>query len=138
MVKEPRQFARDLRKTPTSAEDVLWQALRGRRFLGLKFKRQVPLLSYTVDFLCFERKSVVELDGRQHDWFAVYDAHRTEEIERHGSVLLRFANHDVLNDLDSALMKIAEAVVPPKPSLPHPCPLSQTGEGESVATCPRS
>ena len=87
MVKEPRQFARDLRKTPTSAEDVLWQALRNRRFQNLKFRRQVPLLNYTVDFLCFERKLIVELDGKQHGWFAEYDARRTEEIERYGFVL---------------------------------------------------
>ena len=63
MTTEPRQFARNLRKAPTSAEDALWQALRDRRFQGLKFKRQVPLLGYTVDFLCFERKLIVEVDG---------------------------------------------------------------------------
>jgi very-short-patch-repair endonuclease len=132
MVKEPRQFARNLRKTSTSAEDVLWQALRDRRFQNLKFKRQVPLLNYTVDFLCFERKLIVELDGKQHEWFTEYDARRTEEIERHGFVLIRFSNHDVLNDLDSVLMRITEAAVPPALSHPHPWPLSHTGEGESV------
>jgi very-short-patch-repair endonuclease len=132
MVKEPRQFARNLCKVPTSAEDVLWQALRGRRFHGLKFKRQVPVLSYTVDFLCFERKLVVELDGKQHDWFAEYDTRRTEEIERHGFALLRFSNREVLNDLDSVLMRIAEAMVPSATSHPHPWPLSHSGEGESV------
>ncbi|MBD2746404.1 endonuclease domain-containing protein [Microvirga sp. BT688] len=130
MVKEPRQFARNLRKVPTSAEDVLWQALRGRRFQGLKFRRQVPLLKYTVDFLCLERKLVVELDGKQHGWFAEYDARRTEEINGHGFELLRFTNHDVLNDLEFVLLKIAEAVTSPEPSYPHPWPLSHTGEGK--------
>jgi very-short-patch-repair endonuclease len=130
MVKEPRQFARSLRKTPTSAEDALWQALRGRHFQDLKFRRQVPFLNYTVDFLCFERKLIVEIDGKQHEWFAEYDARRTEEIERHGFVILRFTNYEVLNELDSVLMRIAGAAVPPAPSLPHPWPLSRTGEGK--------
>ena len=129
MTTEPRQFARNLRKAPTSAEDALWQALRGRHFQGLKFKRQVPLLGYTVDFLCFERKLIVEVDGRQHGWFAEYDAGRTEEIERNGFVVLRFTNADVLNDLESVLMRIGEAAVPPSSVHPHPRPLSHSGEG---------
>ncbi|MGO4386890.1 endonuclease domain-containing protein [Microvirga sp. 2YAF29] len=132
MVREPRQFARSLRKTLTSAEDVLWQALRGRRFQGLKFKRQVPFLNYTVDFLCVERRLIVEVDGKQHDWYAEYDARRTEEIERHGFAIIRVTNDDVMNDLDSVLMRIAQAVVPSETSFPHPWPLSHTGEGESV------
>jgi very-short-patch-repair endonuclease len=129
MTREPRQFARDLRKVPTSAEDTLWQALRGRRFQNLKFKRQVPLLNYTVDFLCLERRLIVELDGKQHDWFSEYDKRRTEEIERHGFVIVRFTNHDVLNDLDLVLAKIAGAASSAAPSFPHPRPLSQMGEG---------
>jgi len=80
--REPRQFAWPLRQTPTRAEDALWQALRGRRLQGLKFKRQVPILAYTVDFFCFDRKLVVEIDGQQHGWFATYDANRTAKIER--------------------------------------------------------
>ncbi len=132
MVREPRQFARNLRKAPTSAEDVLWQALRGRRFQGLKFKRQVPLLNYTIDFVCVERKLIVEVDGKQHDWYAEYDARRTAEIESHGFAIIRVTNGDVMNDLDSVLMKIVRAVVPSAPSFPHPWPLSHTGEGESA------
>lgn len=131
MTKEPRQFARSLRKTITSAEEVLWQALRNRRFQGLKFRRQVPFLNYTVDFFCVERKLIVEVDGKQHEWYADYDARRTEEIERHGFTIIRFPNGEVMNDLESVLMKIAEAVVPSAVSFPHPWPLSHSGEGES-------
>jgi len=129
MTSEPRQFARRLRKTLTSAEDVLWQALRGRRFQNLKFKRQVPFLNYTVDFLCFERKLIIELDGKQHEWFSDYDAKRTEEIERHGFMVLRFTNGDVLSDLENVLMRIGRAVAYPDIFNPHPRPLSHTGEG---------
>jgi very-short-patch-repair endonuclease len=130
MTREPRQSARSLRKASTSAEDVLGQALRGRGFQGLTFRRQVPLLRYTVDVLCIERKLIVEIDGKQHDWYAAYDERRSEEIERYGSVIILFTNSDVMTDLDSVLMKIAAAVLPSEPSFPHPWPLSRTGEGE--------
>ena len=129
MVKEPRQFARNLRKALTSAEDTLWQALRNKRFQGLKFRRQVPLLNYTVDFLCLERRLIVELDGKQHEWFSEYDKRRTDEIERHGFVIVRVTNHDVMNDLDLVLARIADAVSSPAPA--HPLPLSHTGEGRT-------
>ncbi|MBM6579441.1 endonuclease domain-containing protein [Microvirga sp. BT689] len=132
MTREPRQFARNLRKTSTSAEDMLWQALRGRHFQGLKFRRQVPFLNYTVDFLCVERKLIVEIDGKQHDWYADYDTRRTQEIEHHGFRVIRFTNQDVMSDLESVLMSIAEAAVSPATSHPHPWPLSHSGEGESV------
>src|SRR5215203_6132253 len=128
MVSEPRQFARNLRKTPTGAEDVLWQVLRGRRLDGLKFKRQVPFLSYTVDFLCFERKLIIEIDGRQHDWFAEYDVKRTAEIEDHGFTVLRFTNTDVLEDIDTVKLGIAQALNASAVH-PHPRPLSHSGEG---------
>ncbi|WP_298956558.1 DUF559 domain-containing protein [uncultured Methylobacterium sp.] len=109
MTTEPRRFARTLRDCATSAEDVLWRSIRGRRLHGLKFKRQVPLMIYTVDFLCFERKLVVELDGRQHAWNHEYDAGRTRAIERSGFTVLRFLNEDVLNDLDAILNRISTA-----------------------------
>jgi very-short-patch-repair endonuclease len=129
---EPRRFARDLRKVPTAAEDTLWQALRGRRLNGLKFKRQVPVLAYTVDFLCFERKLIVEIDGKQHDWYASYDRRRTEEIESQGFTVLRFTNEQVLTDLDFVLKTVAAAAARTL-SLqggPSPLPLSHPGEGE--------
>ncbi|WP_244548211.1 DUF559 domain-containing protein [Bosea vaviloviae] len=81
---------------------------RARRLDGLKFRRQAPLLGYTVDFLCFERKLVVELDGRQHDVERDYDAARSEEIERHGFMVIRFGNETVLNDRDVVIARIRE------------------------------
>jgi very-short-patch-repair endonuclease len=92
----------------------------------------VPFLNYTVDLLCNERRLIVEIDGRQHDWYAEYDARRTEEIERHGYAVIRVTNGDVMNDLDSVLMKIAHAAVPSEPAFPHPWPLSHTGEGDGA------
>ena len=118
MAREPRQFARSLRHHATSAEERLWTVLRGRRFLGLKFKRQVPVLLYTVDFLSPGRKLIIELDGRQHEWHRDYDAKRTEEIERLGFCLLRFKNDDVLSDLDAVLDRITDAAFPGGEGIP--------------------
>jgi len=107
---ERQDFARKLRRQSTTPEDILWSLLRAHRLDGLKFKRQVPLLDYTVDFLCFQRKLVIELDGKQHDRRCDYDAARTEEIERHGFTVIRFRNETVLNDRDAVIAAIRAAV----------------------------
>lgn len=106
MVENRRQFARSLRKTPTPAEEILWKHLRGSRFDGAKFRRQVPFDRFVVDFYCHSAKLVVELDGRQHEWFADYDADRTEILERMGVRVIRFTNAEVCDDVDSVLARI--------------------------------
>ncbi len=106
---EQRQFARKLRRRSTEAEDILWSLLRNRGLDGLKFRRQVPLLGYTVDFLCIDRKLIIELDGRQHGWEADYDTERTAEIERHGLTVIRFRNADVIIDRDAVIAAIRTA-----------------------------
>jgi very-short-patch-repair endonuclease len=103
---ERRQFARALRQHPTRAEDILWRSLRGSRFNGAKFRRQVPIDRYVVDFYCHAAKLVVELDGKQHEWFADYDAGRTEILQRLGIRVVRFTNEEVGGDLDSVLARI--------------------------------
>lgn len=112
MTTEQQEFARRLRRQATKPEDIVWNAVRGRRLDGMKFRRQAPLLSYTVDFMCFERKLVVEIDGKQHSWEREYDAARTLEIERHGFAVVRLTNDEVLNDLDVAIAKIRAAARP--------------------------
>jgi very-short-patch-repair endonuclease len=106
MASERREFARNLRKQTTRAEDILWERLRGSRFHGAKFRRQVPLDRFVVDFYCHAAKLVVELDGKQHEWFSDYDAGRTEVLERVGLRVIRFTNAEVCDDLDSALSRI--------------------------------
>jgi very-short-patch-repair endonuclease len=61
-----RAFAKDLRSNQTSLEDLVWRELRAKRLDGWKFKRQVPIEGYIVDFACFEAKTVVEVDGPLH------------------------------------------------------------------------
>ncbi|MGJ4858946.1 endonuclease domain-containing protein [Labrys sp. La1] len=106
---EQRRFARHLRVNRTKPEDRLWQALRGRKLEGLKFRRQVPLLDYTVDFLCIERHLVVELDGVHHDDQRDYDAKRAAAIEAMGFIVLRFPNEQVMGELDPVLRETAAA-----------------------------
>jgi very-short-patch-repair endonuclease len=99
-----------LRRQSTRAEEILWQWLRGARCHGAKFKRQVPFDRYVVDFYCHAAKLAVEIDGKQHDWFAEYDRDRTEVLERLGVRVVRFSNEEVCADLDSVLERIRAAL----------------------------
>jgi len=109
MTSEQRHFARRLRRQATEPEDILWSLLRNRRLDGLKFRRQVPLLGYTLDFVCIDRRLIVEVDGRQHGWKADYDAERTAEIERFGFTVIRFRNAEIIDDRDAVLAAIRAA-----------------------------
>ncbi len=108
---EPRHaaFARHMRHEPTEAERVLWLALRGRRFLAWKFRRQVPVGSYIADFLCFEARLVVEVDGGQHAESA-RDVERDRWFEANGYRVLRLWNHEVLTSKRAALDAVYAAL----------------------------
>ncbi|MBM3524995.1 MAG: endonuclease domain-containing protein [Alphaproteobacteria bacterium] len=101
-------FARAARKVPTDAERRLWWRLRARQ-LGVKFRRQVPLGPYVVDFVCFEARLVVECDGGQHAESAL-DATRDAWFEREGYRVLRFWNHEVLRETDAVIERIWKVV----------------------------
>ena len=76
--------ARSLRKNATKPEQVLWRQLRNRRFKDAKFRRQQNLGAYFVDFVCFEKKLIVELDGGQHATQVDYDLERSRWLEGQG------------------------------------------------------
>ncbi|MBN1449833.1 MAG: endonuclease domain-containing protein [Anaerolineales bacterium] len=112
-----RKRAKELRKTPTPAEQILWQALRNRRLCGLKIRRQVPLGPFIADFYCAQHRLVVELDGGVHCRRIEADAQRTMQLERYGYQVLRVQNEEVETDLAGVLEKIsvlcgAEALLP--------------------------
>ncbi|MGC4007639.1 MAG: DUF559 domain-containing protein [Pseudomonas sp.] len=96
------EFARQLRRQQTDAERTFWGALRDRRFLGLKFRRQVPCGVYVLDFYCHDLKLAVELDGGQHLQSA-HDCERDAWLAGRGIRVLRYWNHDVLVRMDSVL-----------------------------------
>ncbi len=90
-----RRFARSMRKEPTEAEHKLWQELRDRRLDKMKFRRQVPIGDYIVDFLCLEAKLIVEIDGSQHA-DSDYDENRDATLNGLGFRVLRFWNDDII------------------------------------------
>lgn len=118
-------FRRQLRKTQTDAEKLLWSRLRNRLFLGLKFRRQHDVGKFIADFCCPDQKLILEIDGGQHSENKLLDQKRTEYLEMRGYRVLRFWNHDVLGSLDSVLEKIQLNLK----AAPHPSPLP-TGERE--------
>lgn len=100
------KFARRLRRDMTDCERVLWFALRDRRLLGLKFRRQVPLGPYIADFYCAELRLVIEADGADHD--PARDAKRDAHLAALGYRTLRVTNHDIRTNLSGVLARIAE------------------------------
>ena len=100
------KLARALRKRSTEAEKLLWSRLRGRRFEGIKFKRQVPIANYIVDFVALDLKIVIEVDGGQHDARAAQDAERTRILEEWGYHVVRFWNNDVLSNTNGVIETI--------------------------------
>ena len=93
-----------LRQNPTEAESRLWSRLRGRRLNNHKFRRQVPIGPYIVDFLCVEQRLIVEADGSQHS--EDIDAPRTAFLEAQGYRVIRFWNQDILARTDDVLATI--------------------------------
>jgi very-short-patch-repair endonuclease len=90
--------ARRLRACMTDAEKLLWLQLRDRRFAGYKFRRQLPVGPYFVDFICWRAKLIVELDGGQHADQIAYDQLRTHFLEQQGFTVIRFWNDEVLRN----------------------------------------
>jgi len=116
------RFAKTLRQNMTDAEHCLWKQLRAHRLINAKFKRQQPIGPYIVDFVCFDARLVIEIDGGQHldsDTDRVRDAWLNE----HDFRVLRFWNNEVLKETTAVLEKIAEYL----PPLPNPSP--SRGEG---------
>jgi very-short-patch-repair endonuclease len=105
-----KPIARQMRHDPTPAESKLWEALRGRRLAGFKFRRQHPIDRFIVDFYCADAHLVIEVDGDIHDYTQEEDAIRQEFIESRGLCVLRFRNEQVLTEIDGVLVVIAEAL----------------------------
>jgi adenine-specific DNA-methyltransferase len=99
------EFAKSMRHTATDAEHLMWQLLRAKRFMNLKFRRQHVIEPYIVDFYCHEIGLIVELDGTQHgtDDAIEYDAERTKFLEALDLTVVRYWNHDVLRQMDVVL-----------------------------------
>lgn len=115
--------ARNLRSNQTDAEKHLWSFLRNRRLQGHKFYRQYPIFPYFVDFLCRDKKLVIEIDGGQHS-DNQKDLNRTKYLEEKGYNVVRFWNNEVLNNTEGVLIQILQTLNSLTPTL------SLKGEGE--------
>ncbi len=118
-----RGRARSLRSDMTDAERRIWARLRAHRFRGASFRRQMPIDPYVVDFVCFKRRLVIEIDGGQHASREVdRDARRDAWLRSQGFTVLRFWNNDVLRNISGVTEVIAAALpqsVPTSLALPR-------------------
>ena len=106
MPEQRKRRARQLRRQLTDAERKLWWALRGGQIDGLKFRRQHGIDVYIADFACPAARLIIELDGGQHADRIEADAQRTRVLEARGYAVIRFWNHDVMQNLNGVLEEI--------------------------------
>ena len=118
---------RSLRRNMTDAERKLWSILRGKQMDGLKFRRQHPYEDYILDFVCLEKKLIVEVDGGQHQERSAEDKARTEVLENAGFRVLRFWNNEVLRQTDAVAERIWQEVG--KKTHPPLCLPLERGDG---------
>ncbi len=106
--KKLKPFARENRKNQTAAEDLLWENIRNRNVNDCKFRRQHTIGGFIVDFVCLDKKLVIEIDGGYHldDEQKKYDESRTEYLNEQGFNEIRFSNDDVLHHMHEVLGKI--------------------------------
>ena len=131
--KQERAFAKTLRANATDAEIALWRLLRSRRLASMKFRRQVPIGPWIVDFVSFEQRLIVEADGSQHAE-SEDDKRRDFNLPERGFRILRSWNNDILLRSQSVLEMIFESAAPfPSPVCApdgaHP-PSPTRGEGK--------
>jgi len=109
--KRIRDFAKKMRREPTDAELRIWKLLRDHRLANFKFRRQVPFQNFILDFVCFERHLVIEIDGSQHA-SSEADAVRDAALTAEGFRVARYWNNDVLQRpaavLEDILGKLSE------------------------------
>ena len=110
--------AKELRNNQTEAERALWRYLRKRQ-MAVKFRRQQPIGPYIVDFVCFEKRLIIEVDGGQHQERIEYDEARTDWLKQQGYKILRFWNNEVLSEPAGVITAIEiELNYHPHPSPP--------------------
>jgi very-short-patch-repair endonuclease len=113
--KRIRDFAKKMRREPTDAEARMWKLLRDHRLANFKFRRQAPFRDFILDFVCFERRLVIEIDGSQHA-SSDRDAARDAALMAEGFRVARYWNNDVLlrpaSVLEDVLAKLSERSLP--------------------------
>ena len=119
-----RKHAKRMRSDQTPTEHRLWQILRSKRLAGYKFKRQLPIDRYIVDFACPKQRLIIEADGGQHAE-SMRDVRRDAYLRSHGFRVLRFWNSDIFDNEEGVLTSILSALE--KPLSPTPLPRGERG-----------
>jgi len=112
---------RELRKNSTKAEQIFWERVRNRKFMGLKINRQFPIFYdllgkesfYIADFYCHKKRLVIELDGEIHEHQKEQDKLRTDVLESQGIKVIRFKNEEVERNIDDVLAKVSKNLTHP-------------------------
>jgi very-short-patch-repair endonuclease len=117
MISALTPLAKTLRKNQTEAEKLVWRQLRSKGLSGLKFRRQQPIGDYIVDFVCLEKKLIIEVDGGQHAENE-NDRKRDAWLQSEGFAVLRFWNNDVLGNLEGVMERIYQSCGSPSSQAP--------------------
>jgi very-short-patch-repair endonuclease len=126
-----RSRAREMRREPVATEELFWAEVRNRKLGGYKFKRQFLIDPYIVDFVCLERRLIVELDGALHKDRTVYDAARDTFLRGEDYRVLRFPNEEVTGGIGTVLSTILHELGAPSP---QPSPPQKRGRGRRIVT----
>jgi very-short-patch-repair endonuclease len=118
MKKTKINHVRALRRNMTDAEIHLWYFLRAKRLNGYKFRRQHLIHPYVIDFICLDKKLIIECDGSQHDEINNYDKQRNDFLISKGNKIIRFWNDTILRETSLVLDMIVETLE--NPSFPPP------------------
>lgn len=120
-----KQRRQELRRNQTEAERAFWAQVRNSQLCGIRFFRQYSIGPYILDFYCPAIRLAVEIDGGQHldAENREYDEARSEYLQAQGINVIRFWNHEVLQNMQGVLLKIEETITPPHLPLPQ-------GEGQ--------
>ncbi len=102
--------AKVLRKNMTNAEKILWEKLKNKQVLNLRFRRQHPIDIFIADFYCHAARLVIELDGKIHQVQKDYDKGRTAEMERFDIQVIRFKNEEIENDIENVIKRIEDTI----------------------------
>ena len=128
--------AKELRKKSTDAERLLWRHLKAKQFVGLKFRRQEQIGRFIADFVCYEKRLIIEADGGQHAVEKEKDEERTQWLNSQGFTVLRFWNNEILTNIDGVMEVVRMECVNLPLSSPflteganHPSPQPSPTEG---------
>jgi very-short-patch-repair endonuclease len=102
--------ANALRKNMTNAENILWEKLKNKKILNLRFRRQHPIDIFIADFYCHSVLLVIELDGEIHKTQIEYDKGRTAELKRFDIQVISFKNEEIENNIEAVIKRIETTV----------------------------